>query len=210
MTTAAAPIPPDISALLRAKLGSARGRPPSAMFQMAPGRELTEADIESLIERPHGALGSTTPPIAKIRATHHALARLLAEGRRAVECSAILGYSQSRISILQNDPAFQELIEFYRAQVREKYLDHHERLANLGTVALEELQERLEEKPEQFSNRELQGLMDTAFDRTVAPSKGQKGLITAGSGAPPAVNVSINFVKSSNAPTLIEGSVIDG
>lgn len=207
---AAPTVPPDISAILRSRLGSARGRLPSPLFSMSIVRELTVEDIESLIERPHGALGSTTPPLVKIRATHHALARLLAEGRKAVEASAILGYSQSRISILQHDPAFQELIEHYRAQVREKYLDVHERLADLGVTAVEELRERLDDAPKTFSNRELLDITETTMDRTVAPTKSAKSGFGMGTGAPPSVNVNIKFVKTGPAPVQIEGEVDHG
>ena len=74
-------------------------------------RALNAADIAMLeTER-----GIKAPSLQKIRDSHHTLARILAQGARPGEASIITGYSPSRISILQADPAFQELLEFYRS-----------------------------------------------------------------------------------------------
>jgi len=131
-------------------------------------RELTLEDLGDL-----GApKGSTTPPVARLRATHHLLARALASGKRPGEAAALTGYSLSRISILQNDPAFQELVAMYTEEVQAVYFQAHERLAALGLSCSEELQERLEEAPADFSNSQLMQLMDSCLDRTIAPKKG--------------------------------------
>lgn len=128
-------------------------------------RELNEADIQTLWTAPEGGLESSTPAILRIKNSHHMLARLLAEGRKDVECSQITGYSPNRISILKRDPAFKELLEYYKSQVSEAFVNVHERLATVGLAAVEELHERLEEAPQGFANRELMELAELGLDR---------------------------------------------
>lgn len=105
-------------------------------------------------------------PLAKVRNTHHQAARLLAEGRSVVETAEITGYTPQRISDLKNDPTFQNLVAHYRDQVQAKWLNVHERLQSLGIAVTEELQERLEEAPEKFTNEELRRWAETLLDRS--------------------------------------------
>lgn len=182
---------------LGAQLRSARGRKPKfARFDVL--RELNGSDMEMLLSPPEH--GVKTPLLTKLRNSHHMLARLLAEGRKAQECSAITGYSPSRISILQRDPAFKDLVSYYAAQAREVYLNVHERLAALGMSTVEELQERLETDPEAFSNRELMELAEMALDRSLTKPK-ENALV----GQAPPVAISINFVEPEKGP-VIEGN----
>lgn len=104
-------------------------------------RELDEADLALLdTER-----GIKAPPLKRLSERHHALARCLASGTMSVGEAAInCGYTLSRVSILQADPAFQELVHFYRQDVNSKYLDMHGILAGLSIDAAMELRERLE------------------------------------------------------------------
>lgn len=150
-------------------------------------RELTLEDLAEL-EQPRGV---TTPAIKRLRTQHHHLARLLAEGRREVEVSAITGYSQSRISILKQDPAFRDLITHYEHDAAMAYVNVHERLAALGITCLEELQQRIDEEPEKFNNKELRELAAMLLDRSVAPPKGVAG----GQGAAPVTAINIQFVQ---------------
>lgn len=143
----------------------ARGRRPLKL-NAAKKRDLTEADVGALWDLPEGGLESQTNSILKIRSTHHALARLVAEGRKHTEISAITGYSPSYISTIQNDPAFKNLVEYYKGQVEEAFVTVHERLAALSMLSAEELQARLTENPEEFTVRELNELIALAADRT--------------------------------------------
>jgi len=138
------------------------GRP----LQATVSRELEEVDLTLLSILPDGVLEKTTPAVARLRHSHHLLARLLAEGRRPNECAMITGYSPSRISILQNDPTFQDLVSSYRSQVQEIYVSVHERRAQLGVDSIEELQARLDEHPEKFSIADLQEMMKLTMDRS--------------------------------------------
>jgi hypothetical protein len=143
----------------------ARGRK-ALRLNVSKKRDLTQSDVESLWDIPEGGLESSTNQILKIRNTHHALARLIAEGRKQVEVSAITGYSPSYISTIQHDPAFKNLVAYYKSQVEETFTSVHERLAALSMLSAEELQERLATDPDSFTNRELNELLTIAADRT--------------------------------------------
>jgi hypothetical protein len=115
----------------------------------------------------------TAPPIKKIRDSHHALARVLVTAGSEAEASAITGYSPSRISILKADPQFKELLEFYRQEGATAVADLRNRMAGMALDALQELQERLEEKPDDFGNVLLKDIVKEMADRTGhAPQRG--------------------------------------
>jgi hypothetical protein len=58
-------------------------------------------------------------PLKRIRDHHHAVARMIAMGRRSGEISAATGLCLSRISILKRDVLFQRLVETYRHKYSE-------------------------------------------------------------------------------------------
>jgi hypothetical protein len=125
-------------------------------------RELGLADIHLLgTDR-----GVKAPALKRLSQRHHALARNLAAGMRDAEAALITGYDISRISILKADPQFQELMEFYRADVDRAYADLHERLAGLSVDAADELTRRLEDAPEDVSTGQLLEIMKSTADRT--------------------------------------------
>lgn len=121
---------------------------------------------KDLAEAKGKSVGSKTPSISRIRDSHHNLARLLAEGLKDVDIARITGYSPSRISILKADPAFSELVSHYQRDKSEGFATVHERYVALSKDAAEELQARLDEKPESFDNEELMELTKLAADRT--------------------------------------------
>lgn len=126
------------------------------------GRDLTPEDL-ALLNSPRE---STAQPVKKLRERHHALARILAQGTAPGEAAIICGYSASRVSILLSDPAFAELVEFYRDGVRERYLDAHTAMSELHIDAVEELRERLEDTPEDFTIGHLLDVAKFSADRT--------------------------------------------
>lgn len=191
-------------------IGSARGRK-GKQVSMEVVRELQVSDLD-LIQNPPPQ-GVVTSPLAKLRHSHHMLARLLAQGTRPGECSMMTGYSLSRISILQNDPAFRELISYYAANVEAKYLDVHERLASLGLSSLDELQERLDQDPDSFKNKELMDLAELALDRSVTKDARKGG--PPGASIPPTINVTFvgspaPQVTTAPAGPLLDGEVVNG
>lgn len=129
-------------------------------------RELDESDLRLLADEK----GSRPPPLKRIAERHHALARCLASGMEPGQAAVTCGYSASRVSILQADPAFQELLEFYRDDVNKAYRDLHERLAGLSLDATDELSARLEEEMQaeekKFSVGQLLEIAKMGADRT--------------------------------------------
>lgn len=121
---------------------------------------------EDLLNRSEGALvSSEAPTLSRIRGIHHEIARLLASGLKPADVSAATGYSLSRISILQKDPSFRELLSFYEAKSDEVFVDVRKRMAVLGLDAASELADRLENKPETLSNSQLIEITKASLDR---------------------------------------------
>lgn len=144
-----------------------------------PGRQAAQLSAEFVRELEVADLKmpatqvQTAPKIKKIRDSHHALARVLVTAGSEAEASAITGYSPSRISILKADPQFQELLEFYRKEGESAVGDLRNRMAGMAMDALQELHERLEEKPEEFGNVLLKDIVKEMADRTGhAPQRG--------------------------------------
>lgn len=145
-------------------------------LEMSVVRELTPEDAGA--EKTPEA--QRREPIQRLAQRHHNQAMLIAEGRSQIEVCAKLGCSQTTLSRLMHDPMFQELVEFYRVQKEQVYLDAHAKLAMLGTTAAEELLARLEDDPDKFSNMDLKKIMEAAMDRSIAPSKAGAGGAVAG------------------------------
>lgn len=119
-------------------------------------RELTDADI---------APPAAPPSVKKLRDSHHALARALAHGLSPLEASAQTGYAPSRISTLQNDPAFKELTAFYRQSRDEVARNVEAQFLAFGLDFLQELHERLQDEPESFNNATMLEVTTRLLDR---------------------------------------------
>ena len=142
-----------------------RGRPKRKVVAQLAGEVSTEDLALTLTARPPTP-NSKPDPIKSLRATHHRMAQLLAAGYREYEVAAMMGYSPSRISVLKADPAFAELISFYRERREEIELDMHERLQRLALDAAQELSERLNENPDGVSTSQLMEVIKLGADRT--------------------------------------------
>lgn len=140
-------------------------------------RDLTVADLHQPAVRVQKPV-----PLAKIRDSHHALARCLAACGSEQEASLITGYSLARISILKADPQFADLLEFYRSEAGDVVASLRERMTMLGLDIIQELQGRFEENPDSFSIGQLRELLKDLADRTghapqkSAPAGGQVGV----------------------------------
>lgn len=164
------PLPADImdSAVANFARGGGRNSIPSAHLILEVG-ELTPAHItaiESYVSGESGPMGVANPTIKQIRHTHHRLAQLLAGGMDETRAATMCNYSVSRVSILKSDPAFIELMAYYKSNVDAAFTDFVETAAALGQDALQEIQRRLDEAPESFTNSQMLELMRNLADRT--------------------------------------------
>jgi hypothetical protein len=169
-------------------LGIARrgSRPPALRdYGLAVVRELTSADLPDLREP---AVNPPTSGIQQIRAQHHNIARLVVQGHPDVEVSLLTGYTPEYVRKLKGDPSFAELVAYYQAQKEIKFADMLERMRELGLSAMEEIQARLANEPEEWSNRELMELLDRMGPRSGPMPFGQSP--AAGN-----VSVTVQFVK---------------
>lgn len=163
---------PSLDLAIPSRLSPA-GRPPKpvAVDYLGP---LTEADILLIFT---GEAGVRAKPLQKIRAAHHNVAILLSQGHTSASVSRITGYSPSRIALLKEDPAFKQLLAHYSQMGEQATADFFQQLADLGIAAVQELQERLETDPDNFSPDELIKIVEKTSDRTgFGPTKTVKSL----------------------------------
>lgn len=179
----------------------AKRRPKSVVDTAVYMRDLGEQDVPLLLNPPR--MGIENKPLTRLRNTHHMLARLIAEGRNNTEAALATGYAPTRVTLLRNDPAFQELVAHYKSQAEHKWVDVQERLAMLGMSTLDELQDRLEADPDSFKNRELMELAQMTLDRSVTKDARKGG----GGGPPPAV--AITFVQGGPPQVANPSPIID-
>jgi hypothetical protein len=175
-----------------------KGRRPAPLFYNVT-RHLNETDIAELW---NAQRDNTGPKIKALRYNHHVLAKAVAAGKSGIECANLTGMSQTYISILKNDPAFQELVSFYADEMNELYVDVHQRMATLGTSILEELTERFEADPDKFTKRELLDMFTAMADRSIPTAKGgpapQQAIVAGPNGG---LALQINFVSPQGEPT---------
>lgn len=139
-----------------------RGRAPANLTAELV-REIDTSDLEALanVEK-----GSKTPALKRLSERHHALARALASGESPAVAALMCGYELSRVSILQADPAFQELMCFYREEKDRAFRSVQDKLAGIASDALDELQTRLEDEPEKLTTGQLMQIVSMGADRT--------------------------------------------
>jgi len=136
-------------------------------------RELTPVDLQRAGDAPKVG----TPVIQKLRATHHRQALLLAQGKSVKEVASIVGCTPQRITQLQTDPMFVELLSIYKDQMIVASLEGGQRLQakiiDAGEMAVDELVSRLENDKDRAAMPvgEVRKIAEFAMDRTVAPPK---------------------------------------
>lgn len=171
-------------------------------------RELTPDDLARANEAPK----SGVPILQRLRATHHRQAELLAQGRTNLEVAAIVGCTPQRLTQLLADPAFAELVAYYRDQIMVLALSDgarlRDKLVDVGEMAVDELRDRMEDdgKRAAMPIGEVRKIAEFAMDRTVAPPRAAPNAVT-----PPA-SVTINFGTPVGRPAPGEaaGPEIDG
>ena len=177
---------------LRPARGGRKPRKKSVIWEVV--RSLTPEDITLL----NTTLPAPRQTLSQIRHSHHQLAQLLAEGKPNSEAALLTGYSPTYISILKDDPTFQELVAYYSAQTELVFVDVLERMKALGLSTLDELQARLEADPSDFSNRELMEQVELMLVKPMVATRG--GILpgnAAGSNvANSGVTLNVNFIGS--------------
>lgn len=147
-------------------------------LSIPPGRPRAQREPEYVRDLAEGEGGGPKPAqisaVKRLSQRHHMLARHLATGMAPGEAALLTGYTTANVCFLQRDPAFIELVTFYRAKVDELFFDRQRALAALSTDAILEMHSRLEERPESLSNGQLMELLRTAGDRSgLAPASTQ-------------------------------------
>lgn len=132
-------------------------------FGFAFDRQLSKEDLTVLSV---AKLGVKAPGLARLRAHHHKVAELLAKGLKPGEVSRITGVCLSRISILQSDPTFKELLNYYMDCSTLRAVDDLVRIGTLSRTAMELLQDRMEDQPESMSDKDLLNIAAFGTDRT--------------------------------------------
>jgi hypothetical protein len=112
------------------------------------------------------ASGAGVAKLKRLRQIHHTIAKLLASGAKNQEVSAMTGMCPSRISILQNDPAFADLMDFYAEREDDRFVDVQNRLESAGLDAVSELHERVIEDPEALATGDLIDIAKLTLDRS--------------------------------------------
>lgn len=141
------------------------GRPP-ANIEGEIVREIGEGDLARLAV-PRGI----QPPVLKrLTQMHHAIARLVAQGEAGYSIAMATGYSESRISILKSDPAFQELVAHYTTDaeaVRDQaWVNTQAKLSAFHNDIVDTMHDRLHDTPELVTNRDLSDWAKFAADRS--------------------------------------------
>jgi hypothetical protein len=135
-------------------------------------RPMTKDDIEAIRQPSNrGAV------IAKLRDSHHIVARCFASGLTLKETAERTGYSLGRLTILKSAPAMVELVARYRdedtAAWRESRDHFYDYVHSAGVKAWRMINDQLDEADqngEPIPLKTLQGIGDSAADRT-GPSK---------------------------------------
>jgi len=153
-----------------------RGRPGLTLL-MSIQRELTAVDLIRLSTSPRTHVGA--PVLQRLKANHHAAARLIASGLSAVEVAHQVGLTPQRVRDLErDDPAFKDLVENYYRQMQSDAVVETSRRVNEKLVILAEssvdiLLERVDDpaKVEAMPTSEIRQIAQLGLDRTVAPPK---------------------------------------
>jgi len=142
-----------------------RGRQ-SSPVEILGVREIEASDL-ALFENREAV---PVEPIKRISERHHMVARMLARGAAPGEIARLTGYDPSRISVLQQSPAMQELIALYRTSIDEEFAPIIESLAGMSKDAIGRIRERLEEEGDKLPVRDLISAAELGLNRVGHPA----------------------------------------
>lgn len=112
------------------------------------------------------AVVSSRPTVETLKFSHHRIAKLLASGLTQTETAARVGCAVSKIKYCNSNPAFQDLVEFYRNRLAEDIDAATGQLKDLAGSAVAVLLERVENEPEMLKTTEIMNIAIMALDRT--------------------------------------------
>ncbi len=150
----------------------ARGERPPTAGTTAPVeilglRPLDIPEAQALLMRLEGEdVRAAVNLTEKVRIRHHAIARLMAAGKKRSEVSEIIGVSSATLAILERSPAFQALLLEYMNMLDAEAVDAFQRLQIVGNLGIDELTDRITTRPTTFKNSEVLELVKLAADRT--------------------------------------------
>lgn len=124
---------------------------------------LVDDDLTEIANVPKN---SKAPTLKRLSERHHRLARSLAEGMAPGDAAIANGYNNARVSVLLDDPSFQELVAYYRRQVNAAFVDFQEKLADLASLSADILQDRLEDNPDDVDLQDIIKVLQLSADRT--------------------------------------------
>jgi hypothetical protein len=148
----------DVDILLRGEIGDLT----PIMTEVA--RPLNGADLALLRAQPVSVRMGTT--LKRLRDSHHRMAMLTADGETPANIARILGYSLSRVYVIQSDPAFRELVSHYREDKGREYVGFHAVAAQTTIDCLQEINHRLDEEPDKIPLNFLKDFVKDMADRT--------------------------------------------
>lgn len=102
----------------------------------------------------------------RIRARHHAIARLLAAGNTPAQIAELLNCSAQTVRNLERSPAFAALLAEYMGMMDAAAVDQKMRLVALSGVATDALTDRIINSPGDFKPQELVEVAKMGLDRT--------------------------------------------
>ena len=159
--------PPQGSLALEEAEGLLSTRTPASLDRAELAVDSGELTSEDIFEgRSREQLGVANPSLKSIRFTHHRIAQLLAGGLPTTTVAALTNYHPSRISILKQSPAFQELLAHYEGESQAEIADFVDAAKGLSMDMLHLLQEKIDEHPEQFTPSMLGELIKVLADRS--------------------------------------------
>lgn len=143
------------------------GRPATVKMELGPIRELVRDDLKELLEK------RPVVQLQSIRDNHHRIARAVASGLPNTTIATLCGISVNRVSILKQDPAFNDLVAHYRGMLTAEWTEQidtvTEFLGSVRTKSLAMLEDKLcaaEENGEFLPTRELVSMAELGLDRT--------------------------------------------
>lgn len=148
--------------------------------------EIRELTVEEVRAMPR----ATLPRVQKLRNSHHMLARLDALGTMTLsELSVASGYSISGISMLRQDPSYQQLVLDKRAMLDEQYVDsmdqYYTGLLEARNKSLRLINDKLDQaEPGDIPLNQLHAIHSDAADRTGYPKRKES------------VNMNLDFADS--------------